>query len=153
MSGYGFTSAFATELEEYLVFKGNMGFYGSSRILYLKRFDAYCVEHNSKLFDRDTVEGWVTEQLKRSGRYRSWMSYIRDFGRYLEAHGDKGAYVPEKERIVEGKVMVKGVWEKVWRVRKGRGWKDGVRWDTRMEAETEKGIAPQPRAKLWSCLA
>ena len=93
MSGYGFTSAFATELEEYLVFKGNMGFYGSSRIWYLKRFDAYCVEHDSKLFDRDTVEGWVTTQLKRSGRYRSWMSYIRDFGRWLEAHGDKGAYV------------------------------------------------------------
>ena len=93
MSGYGFTSAFATELEEYLVFKENMGCYGRSRIWYLKRFDAYCVEHGSKLFDRDTVEGWVTEQLKRSGQYRSWMSYIRDFGRYLGIHGNKNAYV------------------------------------------------------------
>ena len=99
MSGYGFTSAFATELEEYLVFKENMGFYGSSRIWYLKRFDAYCVEHDRKLFDRDTVEGWVTEQLKRSGRYRSWMSYIRDFGRWLGIHGNKNA-----ERVPKPKV-------------------------------------------------
>ena len=46
MSGHGFTSAFATELEAYLAFKANMGFYGASRIWYLKRFDAYCAEHD-----------------------------------------------------------------------------------------------------------
>ena len=42
MSSHGFTSAFAPELEAYLAFKANMGFYGTSRIWYLKRFDAYC---------------------------------------------------------------------------------------------------------------
>ena len=45
LSSYGFTSAFATPLDEYLAFKKNMGFYGGSRIWYLKRFDAYCTEH------------------------------------------------------------------------------------------------------------
>lgn len=93
MSGYGFTSAFATELNEYLAFKEAMGFYGSSRIWYLRRFDAYCVEHDRGVFDRDTVEGWVSAQLRRSGQYRSWMSYIRDFGRWQNAHGNKNAYV------------------------------------------------------------
>lgn len=93
MSGYGFTSAFATELDEYLAFKENMGFYGSSRIWNLKKFDAYCIEHDRGIFDRNTVEGWVTVQLERSGRYRSWMSYIRDFGRWLRAHGNESAYV------------------------------------------------------------
>jgi integrase len=35
----------------------------------------------------------VREQLARSGRYRSWMSYIRDVGRWLQAHGHADAYV------------------------------------------------------------
>ena len=78
MSSHGFTSAFAPDLEAYLAFKADMGFYGTSRIWYLKRLDAYCCEHNRTVFDRDTVEEWVSVQLQRSGRYRSWMSYIRD---------------------------------------------------------------------------
>jgi len=52
MSSRGFTSAFAAELEAYLAFKASMGFYGTSRIWYLKRFDAYCSEHNRTVFDR-----------------------------------------------------------------------------------------------------
>ena len=93
MTGRGFTSAFAARLEEYVEFKCSMGFYGASRIWYLKRFDVYCAGHGRSVFDRDTVEGWVTAQLSTSGRYRSWMSYIRDFGRWLRAHGHAGAYV------------------------------------------------------------
>ena len=46
MSAHGFTSAFAPELDAYLVFKEKMGFYGTSRIWYLKRFDAYCTAHD-----------------------------------------------------------------------------------------------------------
>jgi integrase len=93
MNAHGFTSAFAPELDAYLAFKEKMGFYGDSRIWYLKRFDAYCTAHDRAAFDRDTVEGWVTEQLARSGRYRSWMSYIRDVGRWLQVHGYRDAYV------------------------------------------------------------
>ena len=89
MNGHGFTSAFATELDQYLAFKANMGFTGSSRVWYLKKFDAYCAEHDRAVFDRGAVEGWVTAQLERSGRYRSWMSYIRDFGRWLCAQGNE----------------------------------------------------------------
>ena len=87
MTAGGFTSMFAPQLEDYLAFKQKMGFYGTSRIWYLHRFDAYCADHDRRVFDRDTVEGWVADQLTRSGRYRSWMSYIRDFGRWLQAHG------------------------------------------------------------------
>ena len=93
MNGHGFVSAFSTELDEYLVFKENMGFYGKSRIWYLKQFDTYCAEHDHTVFDRSAVEGWVTTQLERSGRYRSWMSYIRDFGRWLQTSGNTEAYV------------------------------------------------------------
>jgi integrase len=93
MSGGRFTSAFAADLEAYLAFKQNMGCYGASRIWYLGRFDAWCAEHGRAAFDRDTVEGWVRAQLESPGRYRSWMSYIRDFGRWLQAAGRNDAYV------------------------------------------------------------
>ena len=93
MSGHGFTSAFATELDAYLAFKANMGFTGASRIWYLKQFDAYCAEHDRTVFDQDTVEGWVGVQLQRCGRYRSWMSYIRDVGRWMTMSGIPDAYV------------------------------------------------------------
>lgn len=93
MNAHGFSSAFAPELDAYLAFKEKMGFYGSSRIWYLRQFDAYCTAHERTAFDRDTVEGWVTERLARSGRYRSWMSYIRDVGRWLQVHGHRDAYV------------------------------------------------------------
>src|SRR5664279_2541493 len=93
MNAAGFTSEFAPQLEAYLAFKEKMGFYGASRIWYLRQFDAYCTAHDRAVFDRDTVEGWVSEQLARSGRYRSWMSYIRDVGRWLQIHGHRDAYV------------------------------------------------------------
>jgi site-specific recombinase XerD len=93
MNAAGFTSAFASELEDYLAFKEKMGFSGSSRIWYLRQFDAYCTTHERTVFDRETVEGWVTEHLARSDRYRSWMSYVRDLGRWLQLHGHQDAYV------------------------------------------------------------
>ncbi len=93
MSGRRFTSAFAADLDAYLAFKQNMGFYGNSRIWYLTSFDAWCSQHGRTVFDKDTVEGWVSARLESSGRYRSWMSYIRDFGRWLQATGAADAYV------------------------------------------------------------
>ncbi len=93
MSGRGFTSAFAADLEAYLAFKQSMGHCGASRVWYLRRFDAWCSEHDLAVFDQGTVEGWVSAQLESSGRYRSWMSYIRDFGRWLQATGASDAYV------------------------------------------------------------
>ena len=93
MRGHGFTSAFAAELEAYLGFKQAMGSPGRSRKWYLGQFDAYCTANGLGVFDKATVEGWVTAQLDRSGRYRSWMSYIRDFGRWLRSNGAEGAYV------------------------------------------------------------
>jgi len=93
MSGTRFTSAFAADLEGYLAFKQNMGCYGASRIWYLRQFDAWCAGRSRTVFDQGTVEGWVRARLESSGRYRSWMSYIRDFGRWLKTNGANDAYV------------------------------------------------------------
>src|SRR5260370_29017351 len=91
MSGRGLTSAFAADLEAYLAFKQSMGFYGSSRIWYMRSFDAYCSQHGRTVFDQGTVEGWVSARLESSGRYRSWMTYIRAFGPGLHATGASDA--------------------------------------------------------------
>ena len=93
MTGHGFASVFAADLDQFLAYKEAMGFTGASRIWYLRQFDAYCAGHRATVFDRATVEGWVTEQLGRSGAYRSWFSYIRDFGRWLAVHRDPDSYV------------------------------------------------------------
>ena len=93
MTGHGLTSAFAADLEAYLAFKADMGCTGASRIWYLKQFDAYCTANDRTVFDKDTVEGWVEVHLPRSGRYRSWMSYIRDAGRWMRVNGIPDAYV------------------------------------------------------------
>lgn len=93
MSVHRFTSAFAADLADYLEFKKQMGFYGYSRIVYLQRFDAYCTSHSLRVFNRATVEDWVVSELDRSVTSRSWMSYIRDFGRWVRAHRDPKAYV------------------------------------------------------------
>jgi len=94
MSGHGFSSMFADDLEGYLAFKTSMGCYGASRIWYLKQFDRYCADHALENLDRATVEGWVTEQQSfHPGPYRSWMSYIRDFGRWARSSGNQNAYV------------------------------------------------------------
>ena len=93
MTGHGFTSQLAADLEDYIAFKNAMGFTGRSRVWYLKSFDAYCTRHEVKRLDRVAVEGWVSERLAVCGVYRSWMSYIRDFGRWVAIHRDPEAYV------------------------------------------------------------
>jgi integrase len=94
MCTYGFTSVFARELTRYLAFKQGMGCYGASRIWYLRSFDAYCTEHGVTSLDQQAVEGWVTfKKSSQPGSPPSWMSYIRDFGRWRRTHDDPEAYV------------------------------------------------------------
>lgn len=94
MNGPRFTSVFAPELERFLAFKKSMGIQCTSRLWYLKNFDRYCTDRGLEDFDRSTVEGWVTSrQVSQPNSCRSWMSYIRDFGRWERIHGNENAYV------------------------------------------------------------
>jgi len=94
MRDYEYTSAFAREIELFLAYKESLGFYGRSRRWYLLDFDRHCAANGLADFDRETVEGWVIGMDARNpGGYRSWMSYIRDLGRYMAANGRTDAYV------------------------------------------------------------
>ena len=94
MNKTAFTSAFAPDLDRYLAFKGSMGFHSDYRVWYLKNFDRYCGQHSLQDLDRSTVEGWVASRLSAHPRgSRSWMSCIRDFGRWERINGKENAYV------------------------------------------------------------
>ena len=94
MNGPRFTSVFAPELERFLAFKESMGFHGATRVWYLRNFDRYCVERALVNLDQATVEGWVAWQLSaHPAGSRSWMSCIRDFGRWERISGNDDAYV------------------------------------------------------------
>ncbi|MGP5073500.1 tyrosine-type recombinase/integrase [Arthrobacter rhombi] len=94
MNGPRFTSALGPELERYVAFKNSMGIYCDNRVWYLRNFDRYCTERGLTDLDRATVEGWVSYRISclPNGR-RSWMSYIRGFGRWERLNGDEDAYV------------------------------------------------------------
>ena len=94
MNGPRFTSAVAPDLERYLAFKESMGIHGSARVASLRSFDSYCIEHSLQNVDRATVEGWVSSRIAcLPNGSRSWMSYIRDFGRWERLNGYQDAYV------------------------------------------------------------
>lgn len=89
-----FTSVFAPDLQRFLAFKESMGIGNSSRDWYLTSFDRYCTNHGFQNFDRSTVEGWVmATQAAQPNSCWSWMSYLRDFGRWLRLNGNTNAYV------------------------------------------------------------
>jgi hypothetical protein len=52
MNGHGFTSVFADDLERYLAFKESMGYYGNSRIWYLRNFDRALLRATRAWFQR-----------------------------------------------------------------------------------------------------
>lgn len=94
MNAPKFTSVFAPQLQRFLAFKASMGFSCSSRDWYLTSFDRYCTNHRLQHFDRSTVEGWVLSmQSAQPNSCWSWMSYIRDFGRWIRLNGLDNAYV------------------------------------------------------------
>lgn len=98
MNAPRFTSAFAPDLERFLAFKESMGFHGNSRVWHLRSFDHYCEEHGLNILDRSTVEGWVAiRQSDQPNACRSWISYIRDFGRWERINGNENAYVLSDE--------------------------------------------------------
>ena len=95
MKTHAYESVFSEDIVAFLKFKETMGISGNSREWNLWKFDVYCAERMLTEFNKETVEGWVDQQKKRNpGGCFSWMSYIRDFGRYLKTSGRRpDAYV------------------------------------------------------------
>ncbi len=94
MSRYSYSSVFASDIEAFVEFKASVGIESTSRSWTLYDFDRWCVAHGATEFDRKTVEGWVKERRsKTSPDHLTWMSHIRELGRFMCASGRSDAYV------------------------------------------------------------
>lgn len=93
MSSY--ISKFAPFIIDFIEFKHALGIEYKTSEYYLRQLDIYNYEHkNHSTFDRETAEGWaITHAEKSVTGDRSWISPIREFGRYLHSIGYKDAYV------------------------------------------------------------
>lgn len=90
----GYASALAGDIEAFLDFKAGLGHESHTRNYVLFDFDRWCAARGADTFDRATVEGWVVQRRERLNKDNmSWMSVIRDMGRFLQACGRPDAYV------------------------------------------------------------
>ena len=93
-TSYDYESAFADDIRKFIEFKASMGVASNSRSWHLYDFDLWCVANGATEFDKDTVEGWVLwRKSKTSPQHQTWMSHIRELGRWMRANGHPEAYV------------------------------------------------------------
>lgn len=90
-----YISRFKPLIEDFVRFKNALGIQYKTSSYYLKQLDFYNYEHkNLSIPDRETVEGWAINHAQKSTTGdRSWISPIREFGRYLNSLGYEEAYV------------------------------------------------------------
>lgn len=90
-----FTSNLKPLMEDFLEFKHALGIKYDTGRFYLEQLDKYNVYHtNEMILTREIAEGWANKQAEKSiTRDRSWISPIREFGRYLYSIGYEDAYI------------------------------------------------------------
>ena len=90
-----YISNLALKIESFIKFKNSLGIKYESSSYYLKQIDEYNLSHqNEYTLTKETAESWALQHAAKSTTCdRSWISPIREFGRYLQSIGDKEAYV------------------------------------------------------------
>lgn len=90
-----FTSNLKPLIEDFLEFKHALGVKYDTGRFYLEQLDKYNVCHtNEVILTREIAEGWANKQAEKSiTGDRSWISPIREFGRYLYSIGYEDAYI------------------------------------------------------------
>lgn len=90
-----YVSNLAPLIKDFIEFKNALGIQYKTGSYYLRQLDLYNYEHeNQRVPNRETVEGWSIIHAEKSlTGDRSWISPIREFGRYLQSLGYKDVYV------------------------------------------------------------
>lgn len=98
-----YISNLAPSITDFIEFKHALGIKYETASYYLMQLDKYNYTHkNVAIPDRDTVEGWASKHAEKSVTGdRSWISPIREFGRYLQSCGIRDAYVLGDKYIIE----------------------------------------------------
>ena len=90
-------------IEDFLEFKNALGIKYVTGAYYLRQLDWYNYENgNFPIPKRDVVEGWASKQAEKSiTGDRSWISSIREFGRYLSSLGYEYAYILDDRYTIQ----------------------------------------------------
>ena len=98
-----FVSKLATVIAGFLDYKHALGIKYQSAEVYLHELDQYNFSHgNHDTLVKAVVEGWACEHAAKSTTSdRSWISPIREFGRYLVNMGNTSAYVIDNSFIIQ----------------------------------------------------
>ena len=98
-----FISKLGPSIADFLDYKHALGLKYTSASVYLRGLDRYNAAHGDHhTLVKEVVDGWAFEHAGRSTTGdRSWISPIREFGRYLVHNGDTDAYVLEDSFIIQ----------------------------------------------------
>ena len=98
-----YASNLAPLITDFIEFKNALGIEYKTSRYYLKQLDLYNYNHkNCSKLDRETVEGWALIHSEKSiSGDRSWISPIREFGRYLQSVGYEDAYVLDNRFVIQ----------------------------------------------------
>ena len=98
-----FVSRLGPAMSDFLDYKHALGYKYISASVYLRELDRYNAAHGDHhTLAKEVVDGWALEQEKKSTTAdRSWVSPIREFGRYLVISGDSDAYVLDNSFITQ----------------------------------------------------
>ena len=98
-----FISNLGPAMEKFLDFKHALGIKYRSGEVYLRELDRYNLNHgNYTTLIKTVTEGWALEHAAKSTTEdRSWVSPIREFGRYLINTSDSNAYILDEKFVVK----------------------------------------------------
>ena len=98
-----FVSRLGPAMSDFLDYKHALGNKYASASVYLRELDRYNAAHGDhRTLIKEVVDGWALEHAGKSTTGdRSWVSPIREFGRYLVNTGDISAYVLDNSFIIQ----------------------------------------------------
>jgi len=98
-----FVSNLAPSLLDFLSFKRALGIEYKTGQVYLRQLDIFNYEHgNYSNLTREIAEGWANQQANKSTTQdRSWISPIREYGRFLRSLGDYNAYILDNRYTIQ----------------------------------------------------
>ena len=98
-----FVSRLGPSISDFLDYKHALGIKYTSASVYLRELDRYNAAHGDHhTLIKEVVDGWALEHAEKSTTSdRSWVSPIREFGRYLVNTSDISAYVLDNSFIIQ----------------------------------------------------
>jgi integrase len=98
-----FISNLANSLLDFLSFKNALGIEYKTGQVYLRQLDVFNYEHgNYSSLTKKIAEEWANQHANKSTtRDRSWISPIREYGRFLRSAGDNDAYILDERYTIQ----------------------------------------------------